>query len=137
MKAGDLLKMLQQEADEQRKQKRRQNVSGLHKWVPKHQEQLMWFFFFSPLQCGGYAYISKDAFCEIFFFLFTFSVWLFLFCFFYPKLYPTFRAKGFILIGPLSGTFSCWMGKIIILAWLMLMVMWSHFLQSQTVRGQR
>ncbi|XP_017578691.2 leucine-rich repeat-containing protein 47 [Pygocentrus nattereri] len=33
MKAGDLLKMLQQEADEQRKQKRRQNVSGLHKYL--------------------------------------------------------------------------------------------------------
>ncbi|KAI5610340.1 leucine-rich repeat-containing protein 47 [Silurus asotus] len=33
MKAGDLLRMLQQEADEQRKQKRRQNVSGLHKYL--------------------------------------------------------------------------------------------------------
>ncbi|KAK3540285.1 hypothetical protein QTP70_029622 [Hemibagrus guttatus] len=33
MKAGDLLKMLQQEADEQRKQKKRQNVSGLHKYL--------------------------------------------------------------------------------------------------------
>ncbi|XP_026988916.1 leucine-rich repeat-containing protein 47 [Tachysurus fulvidraco] len=33
MKAGDLLKMLQQEADEQRKQRKRQNVSGLHKYL--------------------------------------------------------------------------------------------------------
>ncbi|XP_066501006.1 leucine-rich repeat-containing protein 47 [Hoplias malabaricus] len=33
MKAADLLKMLQQEADEQRKQKKRQNVSGLHKYL--------------------------------------------------------------------------------------------------------
>ncbi|KAM9476277.1 leucine-rich repeat-containing protein 47 [Clarias gariepinus] len=33
MKAGDLLRMLQQEADEQRKQKKRQNVSGLHKYL--------------------------------------------------------------------------------------------------------
>ncbi|XP_060788229.1 leucine-rich repeat-containing protein 47 [Neoarius graeffei] len=33
MKAGDLLKMLQHEADEQRKQKKRQNVSGLHKYL--------------------------------------------------------------------------------------------------------
>ncbi|XP_053481447.1 leucine-rich repeat-containing protein 47 [Ictalurus furcatus] len=33
VKAGDLLKMLQQEADEQRKQKKRQNVSGLHKYL--------------------------------------------------------------------------------------------------------
>ncbi|XP_026102141.1 leucine-rich repeat-containing protein 47-like [Carassius auratus] len=31
MKATELLKMLQEEADEQRKQKKRQNVSGLHK----------------------------------------------------------------------------------------------------------
>ncbi|TSO77726.1 Leucine-rich repeat-containing protein 47 [Bagarius yarrelli] len=31
MKASNLLKMLQQEADEQRKQKKKQNVSGLHK----------------------------------------------------------------------------------------------------------
>ncbi|XP_007236744.3 leucine-rich repeat-containing protein 47 [Astyanax mexicanus] len=33
MKAVDLLRMLQQEADEQRKQKKRQNVSGLHKYL--------------------------------------------------------------------------------------------------------
>ncbi|KAL6459113.1 hypothetical protein MHYP_G00325850 [Metynnis hypsauchen] len=33
MKADDLLKMLQQEAHEQRKQKKRQNVSGLHKYL--------------------------------------------------------------------------------------------------------
>ncbi|MCJ8734797.1 hypothetical protein PDJAM_G00239460 [Pangasius djambal] len=33
MKAGNLLRMLQQEADEQRKQKKRQNVSGLHKYL--------------------------------------------------------------------------------------------------------
>ncbi|XP_062397890.1 leucine-rich repeat-containing protein 47 [Sardina pilchardus] len=33
MKAVDLLKQLQQEADEQRKQKKRQNVSGLHKYL--------------------------------------------------------------------------------------------------------
>ncbi|XP_062854536.1 leucine-rich repeat-containing protein 47 [Trichomycterus rosablanca] len=33
IKAADLLKMLQQEADEQRKQKKRQNVSGLHKYL--------------------------------------------------------------------------------------------------------
>ncbi|XP_016397663.1 leucine-rich repeat-containing protein 47-like [Sinocyclocheilus rhinocerous] len=33
MKAAELLKMLQEEADEQRKQKKRQNVSGLHKYL--------------------------------------------------------------------------------------------------------
>lgn len=33
MKAVDLLRMLQHEADEQRKQKKRQNVSGLHKYL--------------------------------------------------------------------------------------------------------
>lgn len=33
IKASDLLKHLQQEADEQRKQKKRQNVSGLHKYL--------------------------------------------------------------------------------------------------------
>ncbi|XP_073724006.1 leucine-rich repeat-containing protein 47 [Misgurnus anguillicaudatus] len=33
IKAADLLKQLQQEADEQRKQKKRQNVSGLHKYL--------------------------------------------------------------------------------------------------------
>ncbi|KAK1800933.1 hypothetical protein P4O66_004692 [Electrophorus voltai] len=33
MKAADLLKQLQHEADEQRKQKKRQNVSGLHKYL--------------------------------------------------------------------------------------------------------
>ncbi|KAI4883091.1 hypothetical protein NFI96_011967 [Prochilodus magdalenae] len=33
MKAADLLRMLQLEADEQRKQKKRQNVSGLHKYL--------------------------------------------------------------------------------------------------------
>lgn len=32
IKASQLLKQLQQEADEQRKQRKRQNVSGLHKW---------------------------------------------------------------------------------------------------------
>ncbi|XP_051964577.1 leucine-rich repeat-containing protein 47-like [Xyrauchen texanus] len=33
MKAAELLRQLQQEADEQRKQKKRQNVSGLHKYL--------------------------------------------------------------------------------------------------------
>ncbi|XP_072536946.1 leucine-rich repeat-containing protein 47 [Salminus brasiliensis] len=33
MKAADLLRLLQHEADEQRKQKKRQNVSGLHKYL--------------------------------------------------------------------------------------------------------
>ncbi|XP_076860083.1 leucine-rich repeat-containing protein 47 [Brachyhypopomus gauderio] len=33
MKAADLLKQLQHEADEQRKQKKRQNVSGLHRYL--------------------------------------------------------------------------------------------------------
>lgn len=34
IKAKDLLRQLQLEAEEQRKQKKRQNVSGLHKSVP-------------------------------------------------------------------------------------------------------
>lgn len=34
IKAKDLLRQLQLEAEEQRKQKKRQNVSGLHRSVP-------------------------------------------------------------------------------------------------------
>lgn len=33
VKAKDLVRQLQLEAEEHRKQKKRQNVSGLHRWV--------------------------------------------------------------------------------------------------------